>query len=64
MHISQPIVAALELVRQFLVIEAEQVENRGVEIVDVNFLFRSGESELIGCAVNMAAFYSPARHPH
>ena len=36
MHIGQPEVAALEAVGQLRVIEAEQVQNRRVQVVDVD----------------------------
>jgi hypothetical protein len=36
MHVRQPEVAALETVRQTLVVDAQAVQDRGVQIVDVN----------------------------
>src|SRR5262249_50248855 len=35
-HVGQAIVAALEAVRQAFVVEAEQVQDRGLEVVDVD----------------------------
>ena len=40
--------------RQFLVIEAEQVEHRGVQIVDMDGLVDCPETDVIGRAVSQA----------
>ena len=39
-HIRQPEIAALEAIGQLRVVEAEQVQNGGVQIVDVDFVLR------------------------
>ena len=39
-HVGQPEVAALEAVGQPLVVEAQQVQERGVQIVDVDAICR------------------------
>ena len=39
LHIGQPEIAALEAVSQLRVVEAEQVQNRRVHIVDIDLLF-------------------------
>ena len=56
-------VAAGVAVGEFFVIEAEEVEHGGVEIVDVDLVLDGGEAEVIGCAVDVAAFHSAAGHP-
>ncbi len=38
MHVSEPVVAALELVGEAFVVNAEEVQHRGLEIVDVDFV--------------------------
>ena len=38
MHIGQTKIAALEAVGQFGVVEAEQVQDRGAQVVDVDFV--------------------------
>ena len=53
-------VAALEAEGEFLVIEAEEVEDGGLEIVDVDFIFHNGEAEFVGLAVAEAAFDAAA----
>jgi len=46
MHISQPIVPALEEIRELLVIETQQVQQRGVEVVDVDFVLHRFVTEI------------------
>ena len=46
-HICQAEVAALETIREFRVIETEQVENRRVQVVDVDFVLRHVEAEVV-----------------
>ena len=36
MHVGQPVVAALEAIGQLLVVQAQQVEDGGLEVVDVD----------------------------
>src|SRR5438046_3137615 len=45
-------------------IESEQVQDGGLQIVDVNFVFRDTEYEFIGRTVVQAAFDSAAGHDH
>ena len=59
MHVGEAEVAALETVGEFLVIEAEEVEERGVEVVDVDFVFDDAEAEFVGRAEDGAAFTPP-----
>src|SRR5438067_288187 len=61
--VCQPEIAAVVAIRELLVIKAEQRENRGVEIVDVDFVRNSLRAELIGRAVNRAAFDAAAGQP-
>ncbi len=64
MHIREPKVAALEAIREFRVIEAEQMQNRRVQIVHVNFVHRRVETEIVALADGHAAFHAAAREPH
>jgi len=64
MHVGQTEVASGAAEREFLVIEAEQVQNRRVQIVDVDFAFRRRETELVRRAVHVAASYAAAGQPH
>ena len=40
MHVGQAEIAVLEAIGQLGVVEAEQVQDRGVEVVDVDFVGR------------------------
>ena len=63
MHVGQAEVAALESVSQSGVLDAEQVQNRGMQIVDVNLVFDRVESEFIGLAVNDGGLDAAAAEP-
>ena len=62
--IGEAVVPALEAEGELLVIHAEQVEDGGLEIVDVHLVTGDGEAELVGLAVNGAGLYSSAGHKH
>ena len=47
-HVGQAEVAALEAVGQPGVVEAQQVQDRGVQVVDVDAIFDGVEAELVG----------------
>ena len=51
-------------VGQPFVIHAEQIKNRGVEIVYVDSVFTYIHSEVVGLSVTDSAFDPAARHPH
>src|SRR5271154_799857 len=40
------------------------MQQRGMQVVHVNFVLRGGEAELIGRTVDMAGLEASARHPH
>src|SRR4051794_13860709 len=48
MHIGQPEVAAAVVIGQSLVIDAEQMEDRGVQIMNVDAIFNRMHAQLIG----------------
>ncbi len=50
--------------REFFVVEAEQLENRCMEIVDVDFVLDGRETEFVGGAMDHAAFDAAASQPH
>ena len=54
MHVGQAVVAALEAEGQPRVVEAEQVQQRGVQVVDVDRVGGDVEAELVGLAVRVA----------
>ena len=56
--------AALVRVDELRVVDAEEVQNRGVEVVHVEFVFHGVEAEVIGGADGLAAAHAAAGHPH
>ena len=50
MHIGQPKIAALKTERQAFMIQAEQMQNRRVQIVNMNAVFHRIKTEFIGLA--------------
>ena len=63
-NISQAIVAALKSVRQSFVIHSQQMQDRGMQIVDMDLALGGPEAQFIGRAVNVAGLDSATRHPH
>ena len=63
-HVGQPEVSSLESVGQFLVVEAEQVQQRGVQVVDVDRIFHRPKAELVGLAIDLPRFEAAAGKPH
>src|SRR5262249_50964623 len=61
MHVRQPIIPPLEPERQFLVVEAEQVQDRRLQVVNVDLVAGHGEAQLVALAVGVAAFDAGAR---
>ena len=49
---------------KFFVVEADEFEECGVQVVDVNGFFNGFEAEFIGCSVSIAAADSAACKPH
>ena len=54
-HDRQPFVAAVVREGQLLVIEAQQVQDRGVDVVDVGLVLDGVQADLVGRAVGDAA---------
>ena len=64
MHVGQAKIAAGVTIGERFVIEAEEVEDRGVEVVDMHPFLDRAEAELVGRSVDVSAFHPSARHPH
>ena len=64
MHVGEAMVPAGVAIREPLVIEAEQVEDRGVEVVDVHRVLDRGEAGFVGRAVHVSAADAATRQPH
>ena len=50
-HVRQAIVPALETIRELRVIKAQQMHDRCLQIVNVNFVFRDRKTKLVRFAV-------------
>ena len=55
---------ALELERQPLVVDAQAVQDRGVQVVDVDRVLDDVVAEVVGLAVDDARLDAAAGHPH
>ncbi len=62
--VGQAEVASGVTIGQLLVVEAHQVQNRGVKIMNVHALIHCSKAEVIASPVNGPAFYSAACQPH
>jgi hypothetical protein len=63
-NVGQAKIAAGIMKGELFVIETEQREQRGVQIVNVDGFFRGFEPEFIGGAMNGAALYAATGKPH
>lgn len=63
MYIGEPQVAAAEAVGELFVVEAHEVEDGGPEVIDGADVFGGVVAELIGGAVDVAAFDAATGHP-
>ena len=60
----QPLIEPLVAVGEALVVDAEQVQHRGVEVADVDRVLDDVVAEVVGLAVDRAALRAAAGHPH
>jgi len=58
MHVGQSEISASMAVGKFFVVEAHQVEDRGVEIMDVDRFLGGFPAEFVGGAVYVPAFHT------
>src|SRR5712691_7755401 len=63
MHVGQAIVAALEAERQARVIEAQAIEQRRVEVVDVDRIASDVEAVIVGLAEGLTALNPATGEP-
>ena len=63
-HVGQAEVSAGVAVGELFVVEAEEVEDRGVQVVDVHLVLDGLEPEVVGGAVDVTPFDAAAGHPH
>ena len=64
MHLGQAEVAAAVVVGEAGVVEPEEVEDGGVQVVDVHLVLLGFDAVLVGGSVPHAPLHSTARHPH
>lgn len=62
-YVGEAEVASAVAVGEFLVVQAHDVENGSVEVVDVDLVLGYFHSEFVGCAVHQAAFDGTASQP-
>src|SRR6266699_6494949 len=63
MYVRQPEIAASVAVGELLVVEAHELQNCGVQVVNVNFVLDGLEAELVGGPVGLPAFDAAAGQP-
>ena len=61
--VGESIVAATVAIGQFCVVHPQEMQNGGMEIVNVNAVFRNGGPDFIGGPIGKTAFDSRAGHP-
>src|SRR6188474_1141051 len=59
-HIGEPLVPPVVPKREPLVVDAEQVEDGGVDVVDVGFLLGGAQADGVGGADDLAALHAAA----
>src|SRR5438067_824191 len=64
MNVGESEIAACVAVGQPGMIQTEQVEDRGVEVVDVNAAFHGMMTAVVRCPMGHAGSHSPAGEPH
>src|SRR5262249_40644326 len=62
--VSQTVVAAGVAVGQALVIDAQEMQDRGVEVVDMDLVLDGVPAEFVGGPVCEPAAHAAAGHPH
>ena len=63
MHVRQAVVASLESVRESCVVEPQQVEQRGMQVVDVDRVGDDVETEIVRLTVRIPGPQSAAGQP-
>src|SRR5436190_14838841 len=62
-HLSQFLAQAVLVHKELLVVEAEQMQDRGVPVGDAHLVLRRGQADLVGAPVGRSSFYSAPRKP-
>jgi len=64
LHAGEALVKALETVGEAFVVDAEAVEEGGIEVADVDGLVGDVVAKVVGFAVGGATFYTATGQPH
>ena len=64
MHVRQSVIAALEAVGELRVIEAQEVQDGRLQVVDVDFVLGDEVAEFVRRAVGHAGLHAAAGHEH
>ena len=62
--IGQPEVAAAVAISQTLVVESDQVQNRGVQVMDVDLVLGDVKAELVGGTISCSRLHPSSGQPH
>src|SRR5262245_59919741 len=63
-HVGQAKVVAGIAIRQFRVVEAQEVQQRGMQVVNVHAVSDRGKAEVVSCPVGVTASHSAPGQPH
>lgn len=64
MNVRQAVVAALEFVGQFSVIDTQQVQQRRMQVMDVDFVFSYVVANFVCRSDRLSGLDATTRHPH
>ena len=64
MDVSQTVVTALKTIRETLVVEPEQMQDCGVQVVDMYRILCDVEAQFVGGTIRDSAFDTATREPH
>ena len=64
MHVGEPEVSSLKAVGEPFVIKTQQMQESGVQIVNVNFAIHDTEAKFVGLTMDVALLQSGSSHPH
>ena len=62
--IGQPEVAAAVAISQTFVVESDQVQNRGVQVMDVDLVLGDVKAELVGGTISCSRLHPSSGQPH
>src|SRR5437867_3226764 len=63
-YVGQPALDSVVIIAQALMVDAKQVQDGGVQVVNGRDVLHSLVAEVIGCAVTESLFYASPRQPH